>query len=210
MFIVIEGIDGAGCETQAKALYNKLTHQYPQSRTHFFKYPHYDDAVGKMIKDFLYKNKDLSPKEQFLLYSLQFIHDAPKIKQLRTNHQPSEKNFIIADRYFTSTLCYQTLEGVALDKALRFADDFKIEKPELVFYLNVRPEIAMKRKSGEKKEKNRREKDFPFIQKTYQQYAYLIKNQVWTRWVNIDGNKGIEEITKDIYNKLLSLISLKP
>ena len=24
----------------------------------------------------------------------------------------------------------------------------------------------------------------------------LVEKQVWTKWVNIDGNKGIEEITK--------------
>jgi dTMP kinase len=196
MFIVIEGIDGAGCETQAKNLYHlfKKTKRSP----YFFKYPNYEKNIGRLIKDFLYQNKNLSAESQFLLYSLQFLLDKEEIAKRR------KKDIVIADRYFTSTLCYQTLEGVDLDKALRFASDFKIEKPDLVFYLNVRPEIAIQRKSSEEKVKNRREKDFEFIRKTYQRYNYLIKNQIWARWVEINGERAIDEITKEIYNKTIS------
>ena len=116
-----------------------------------------------------------------------------------------KSGIVIADRYFTTALCYQTLEGVDLKKALQFANDFQIEKPDLVFYLDVNPETAIKRKFGEDKEKNRREKDFEFIRKTYKQYQILVEKQVWTKWININGNKSVDEVTKDIYNKLTSL-----
>jgi dTMP kinase len=197
MFIVIEGIDGAGCETQGKNLLKMCKGLINQTPT-LIKYPDYERIVGRFIKDFLYQNKDLSAEQQFLLYSLQFIMDKNLIAEKR------KKGILIADRYFTTTLCYQTLEGIRLEKALNFASDFGIEKPDLVFYIKVNPDTAIKRKFGEQKEKNRREKDFEFIRKTYTQYESLVKNQVWTKWVTIDGNKGIEEITKDIYNKLLN------
>lgn len=196
MFIVIEGIDGAGCETQGKNLVKLLNDN--QKTASLIKYPDYDRNVGKLIKDFLYLNKNLSAEQQFLLYSLQFLMDKELIAEKR------KKEILVADRYFTTTLCYQTLEGVRLDKALNFASDFGIEKPDQVFYIKVDPEVAIKRKSDEQKEKNRREKDFDFIRKTYQQYENLMKDQVWTKWIEIDGNKGIDEITKDIYNKLLN------
>lgn len=198
MFIVIEGIDGAGCETQAKLITSKLAKQ--DNRVTFLKYPHYDDSVGKMIKQFLYENKNLDAKHQFLLYSMQFINDAKKISEA------SKKGVIVADRYFTSALCFQTLEGIELAVALRFASDFKIEKPDLVIYLDVNPDTAIKRKYGENKEKNRREKDFEFIKKTYEQYDKLIRDQVWTKWVRIDGNKAIDVVTKEIYNKITNYI----
>jgi len=197
MFIVIEGIDGAGCETQAKNLLGLLRSNGKLAS--LIKYPDYERNVGKLIKDFLYQNKNLSAEQQFLLYSLQFLMDKDLISQKR------KEEIIIADRYFTTALCYQTLEGVPLEKEVRFADDFKLEKPDAVFYLNVDPDIAIKRKFGEDKEKNRREKDFEFIRKTHKQYDVLVKDQVWTKWVNIDGNKGIDEITKDIYNKITNL-----
>jgi dTMP kinase len=196
MFVVIEGIDGAGCETQAKLIAKKIRTEQCSVPTKLIKYPDYEKNVGRLIKEFLYQNKNLSAEAQFLLYSLQFILDKEEIRKRRKNQ------IIIADRYFTSALCYQTLEGVNLRTALRFASDFKIEKPDLVFYLNVQPEIAIQRKFGEAKEKNRREKDFQFIKKTYEQYQKLIKNQVWTRWVEIDGERKVDEISEEIYNNL--------
>ena len=201
MFYVIEGIDGAGCETQGKNLVKLLNAN--KKTASLIKYPDYERNVGKLIKDFLYQNKNLSGEQQFLLYSLQFLMDKEIIVEKRKN------GILIADRYFTTTLCYQTLEGIRLEKALNFASDFGIEKPDLVFYIKVDPDIAIKRKFGEQKEKNRREKDFDFIRKTYTQYESLVKNQVWTKWVEIDGNKGIEEITKNIYNKLVQKSNIK-
>jgi dTMP kinase len=195
MFIVIEGIDGAGCETQGKNILKMCKEQKFLFPT-LIKYPDYERNVGKLIKDFLYQNKNLSAEQQFLLYSLQFLMDKEMIVEKR------KSGILIADRYFTTTLCYQTLEGIRLEKALNFASDFGIEKPDLVFYIKVDPDIAIKRKFGEQKEKNRREKDFDFIRKTHKQYNYLVKNQVWTKWVEIDGEKGIDEVTKDIYNKI--------
>lgn len=194
MFIVIEGIDGAGCETQGKNIVKLL--QSNKKTASLIKYPDYERNVGKLIKDFLYQNKNLSGEQQFLLYSLQFLMDKEIITEKR------KKEILVADRYFTTTLCYQTLEGIRLEKALNFASDFGIEKPDLVFYIKVDPDIAIKRKFGEDKEKNRREKDFDFIRKTYIQYENLVKNQIWTKWVEIDGNKSIDEVTKEIYNKI--------
>ena len=195
MFIVIEGIDGAGCETQAKNLAKML--QEVGKTVSLIKYPDYDRNVGKLIKEFLYQNKDLTAEQQFLLYTLQFVMDSQMIAKKRQNE------IVIADRYFTTTLCYQTLEGIDLQMALDFAKNFKIELPDAVYYLNVNSDTAIKRKGGEDKEKNRREKDFEFIRRTYAQYETLVKNQVWAKWVDIDGNKSIEEVTKDIYNKLI-------
>lgn len=197
MFVVIEGIDGAGCETQGKNIISRL--QESGEKTSLIKYPDYERNVGKLIKEFLYQNKDLTAEQQFLLYTMQFVMDARMIAKKRKNE------VVIADRYFTTTLCYQTLEGVDMKIALDYAKNFKIEVPDAVFYLNVDPDIAIKRKFGEDKEKNRREKDFEFIRKTQKKYGELVKNQVWSKWIDIDGNKGIEEITEDIYNKLLNL-----
>jgi len=199
MFIVIEGIDGAGCETQGKNLLKMLEGRNNPSPTSLIKYPDYDRNVGKIIRDFLYENKGLTPKQQFLLYTMQFVMDKKMIEERRKNE------ILIADRYFSTTLCYQTLEGIDIKMALDFAKNFEIEVPDAIFYLNVDPDIAIKRKHGEDKEKNFREKDFDFIRKTAEQYKILVEKQVWGKWINIDGNKGIEEITKNIYDKLLSI-----
>ena len=202
MFIVIEGIDGAGCETQGKNLLKMCADSTDRSRPvpTLIKYPDYDRNVGKIIREFLYDNKGLTPEQQFLLYTMQFVMDKKMISEKRKD------KILISDRYFSTTLCYQTLEGIDMKMALDFAKNFQIEVPDAIFYLNVDPEIAIKRKQGEDKEKNFREKDFNFIRKTHKQYQMLVDSQVWGKWINIDGNnKEIDEITKDIYNEMLNL-----
>ena len=187
-------------------IFRKLkNHQVPsevegeKKSVFLIKYPDYERNVGKIIREFLYQNKNLTAEQQFLLYSLQFLMDKKMIAEKRKD------GILIADRYFSTALCYQTLEGVDMIKAVNFADDFGIEKPDAVIYLNVDPDIAIKRKFGEDKEKNFREKDFDFIRKTHKQYQMLVEKQVWTKWINIDGNKGIEEITRNIYNEILKI-----
>ncbi|KKP72169.1 MAG: putative thymidylate kinase [Candidatus Roizmanbacteria bacterium GW2011_GWA2_35_19] len=210
MFIVIEGIDGAGCETQGKRLLNMINHHSGERgdgkltsdarmTATLIKYPDYERNVGKIIREFLYQNKDLTAEQQFLLYTMQFIMDKKMIAERRKDE------ILIADRYFSTTLCYQTLEGIDMTMALDYAKNFQIEVPDAVFYLNVDPDIAIKRKHGEDKEKNFREKDFDFIRKTHKKYQELVDQQVWTKWVNIDGNKAVEEVTKAIYNVITNI-----
>ena len=194
MFIVIEGIDGAGCETQAKMI---LDHFKNHQQIELIKFPHYDTPVGQMIRDFLYRNQKMNAQEQFLLYTMQFIFDEPMIREkLSGGHMGSP--LLIADRYFTTTLCYQTLEGIDEKVALQYADNFGIIRPDVVFFLDVKPETAIKWKFGEDKEKNFREKDTKFIKRTYDKYQDLISRQVWTRWVKINGEQPKEKVTEEI------------
>ncbi len=198
MFIVIEGIDGAGCETQATALIEALTKA--GKKPFYIKFPHYDTPVGKMIRDFLYENKvKHSADEQFLLYTLQFIFDKELIKEKMKDH------VVIADRYFSTTLCYQTLEGFSEEKAVRYAEDFSIMKPDAVLYLDVSPDTAIKWKYGEDKEKNFRENDHSFIRRTYEKYKDLVKRSVWARWIRVNGEQAKEKVTAELLTIINSL-----
>lgn len=224
MFIVIEGIDGAGCETQATALIDSLTKA--GKKPFYIKFPHYDTPVGKMIRDFLYgvkvnvaSSKDAtqgaviannsssnlrtspmhSADEQFLLYTLQFIFDKELIREKMKDH------VVIADRYFSTTLCYQTLEGFDEEKAVRYAQDFTIVKPDAVLYLDVSPDTAIKWKYGENKEKNFRENDHSFIRRTYEKYKDLVKRNVWARWIRINGEQSKEKVTAELLTIINSL-----
>ncbi len=198
MFIVIEGIDGAGCETQATRLIEELTKQ--GKKPYYIKFPHYDTPVGKMIQTFLYENKvKHSADEQFLLYTLQFVFDKEQIREKTKDH------IVIADRYFSTTLCYQTLEGFSEEKALGFAADFDILKPDAVLYLDVTPDTAIKWKYGEQKEKNFRENDHSFIRRTYEKYQDLVKRQVWTKWIRVHGEQSKEKVTEELITIINSL-----
>lgn len=194
MFFVIDSIDGGGSETQGKLVAKALEKQGKEVSIKSF--PEYKSAIGKTIREFLYENKSLPVEQQFLLYSLQFVVAAEAITK------ESKKDIVIADRYFTTTLVYQTLQGMSEEVCLRFARDFGIIVPQVVFFLDVSPETAYKWKHGEGKQINRWEQDLAFMKKTYKKYSDLCDRQVFAKWIRINGEQSKEAVTKEILSHL--------
>lgn len=198
MFFVIDSIDGGGSETQGKMVSEALEKQGYKVFLHHF--PHYDTAIGKSIREFLYDHKDLTVEKQFLLYTMQFIFDAEEIQK------ESEEGIVIADRYFTTTLVFQTLQGFPEEKALEFADTFGILKPEKIFFLDVDPETAYKWKHGEDKEKNAWEEDMEFMRKTYTKYLDLCQRNIFASWSKIIGERTKQEVCDTIVEEILDIL----
>lgn len=198
MFIVLEGIDGAGCGAQRKAL-EKLG-KLNDKPIFTLKYPHYKDSVGKAVHSFLHQKFDLSVEAQFLLYTFQMVTERKKIADLR------KKGILACDRYFTSTLCYQTVLGFPLQKALVFAKIFQIEIPDLVIFLDVTPKTALKRKEKEDGKINldRYEKDLKMMQKVDNMYQKLAEFHIFAPWVRVDGRRPIKAVTEEILQVILT------
>lgn len=194
MFFVIDSIDGGGSETQGKLVAEALEKQ--GKKTIVKSFPEYKTPIGKTIREFLYDNKSLPVEQQFLLYGLQFVVASGAISQ------ESKKNVVIADRYFTTALVYQTLQGMSEDVCLRFAKDFGIIVPKVVFFLDVSPETAYTWKHGEGKEINRWEQDLAFMEKTYKKYNDLCDRNVFAKWIRINGEQSKAEVTKEILSHL--------
>ena len=190
-FIVLEGIDGAGCETQTRLLFNYFRKQNKSVEKLY--YPDYRNPIGKLIHQYLHKVYEFPADVQLLLYCADFLKDKDKI-----NKWLKQGKIIICDRYFTSTLAYQGLRGVSVKKALEFAELFGLPKPNLIIYLKVKPEISIKRKYKEKKKLDRNEADKLFLTRVAKYYQKLIKRQIFGKWVVIDGEKSINKVTEQI------------
>ena len=193
MFIVIEGIDGAGGETQSKQLTKEL------ENTKLLSYPDYTGPIGKLIDAYLHKQHEFSKEIQLLLYFADFLKDKEKI-----NKWLKEGKTIIADRYFTTTIAYQCFQGVSLDTALATSKLFDLPIPDLVFYLDITPETSMKRKHKEKDELDRFEEDKQFLENLTHSYKQLAKEQILTKWVIINGEQPLEKVTQDIQYEIRS------
>lgn len=190
-FIVFEGIDGSGKTTQIELLINDLQRQGKQ--VEMIHYPDYEKGIGKLIHDFLYKKYDFSPETQFLLYFADFIKDKEKIKQWL-----NQDKIVIADRYFTTTIAYQCLKGFTLEKALNIAQEFSLLKPDMVIYIDIPADIAIDRKFKEKGNLDRHEEDYQFLTNLRGVYKKLVANQVFAKWVVIDGAKEIKEVFNQV------------
>ncbi|MCJ7816913.1 MAG: dTMP kinase, partial [Candidatus Aenigmarchaeota archaeon] len=168
--VVIEGIDGAGGETQSKKLLQYFqSKKIPCERVY---YPEYGNPIGDFIHDYLHKKHDLPVDMQFLLYATDMVKDRDKVLGWL-----KQGKVVIADRYFTSMLAYQGL-GFPIENALKFAEIFSLPKPDIILFLRISPETSIKRKKVEKRNLDRNEGDRAFLSKVSASYESLIKNQV--------------------------------
>lgn len=185
--IVIEGIDGAGKETQSKKLLEYLRGR--KIPCELVSYPDYGNPIGDFIHDYLKGKHELPADVQFLFYGLDMVKDRDRILEwLR------QGKAVIADRYITSAMAYQVLRGFPLESALRFVEIFSLPKPDFIFYLKTPPETSMKRKKGEKRDLDRNERDLRLLENVSKSYESLVRKQVWASWFVIDGEKSIEEV----------------
>lgn len=191
-FIVIEGIDGAGCGTQTELLKENLNARLPKPVLHL-RYPNYNNPIGSTIHEFLHGSFRLNVETQFILYALDMLNDMNIIKDAL-----GKGRIVLADRYLTTTLAFQGVQGFPLEKALKFADLFDFIKPDIIFYLKVSSKTSMIRKKKEKTNLDIFESDMQFRKKVSQQYDYLAKNNIFGKWVIIDGEKSIEAVFEDI------------
>ncbi|MDD3292840.1 MAG: dTMP kinase [Candidatus Pacebacteria bacterium] len=195
-FIIIEGIDGCGGETQTRLLSDFLLKQGKEIKE--LTYPQYDKPIGQLIHNFLYEKYDLSPEVQALIYFSEFVKDKEEIKK-----DIDEGKILISDRYFTSTLVYQGLRGVELEKLISLSNLFDIVRPDMCIYLKISPETSRKRKSKEKQgDLDRNERDLELLKNLVNVYDKVAKNNLFCKWEIINGEQSIEEV----HNQIIKLI----
>lgn len=191
-FIVIEGIDGAGGETQSKLLKKFLEEK--GKKVLLLRYPDRKGYIGKVIiYQFLEKSLDISPKTLFLLYFTDFMKDSELIRK-----SLKKGIYVIADRYFTSTLAHQSVQGININTMLKIADLMNLPKPDLAIFLKISPETSLQRKYKEKKKLDRFERDKKFLTKVAKKYEELARKNIFCEWKIIDGEKSKQEVFKEI------------
>ncbi|MDY6770829.1 MAG: dTMP kinase [Candidatus Nanohaloarchaea archaeon] len=216
LFIVIEGTDASGKETQARRLTERL-----EENGHDVKYaefPAYDTEFGQLVADYLrgeYGDMDDLPVElRSLLYSLDRY-------QFKDEYQDflDSGGILIANRYSQSNFAYQTVD-VPEDEQDELVDwmkqvDSRLPQPDHVFFLNLPIEAARKfmAEKGERdyldgENKDIHEKDVEFQRKVAERYLDLAEQEHWTviDCVEDDDIRSIDNIHSDLVDRLETML----
>ena len=194
-FIVIEGIDGCGGETQTNFLSEFLSKKGYDIKLK--SYPENEGPIGQVIDNFLHKKYDFPIDTETLIYFADFTKDTEEMKKYL------ESGIIISDRYFTSTIVYQCLKGFPLEKMLQLSEIFKLPKPDLCIYIKISAETSFNRKMKEKGGNlDRHEENKKFLKEVAEGYEKIAENNIFCEWSIIDGEKSIEEVSQDILKLL--------
>ena len=142
MFIVLEGIDGAGTTTQAERIISWL--QAQGRRAHFTCEPS-DGTIGRMIRgalggQLLGHGDALLPAE-----SLALLFAADRADHWSNEIEPLLRRGVdvICDRYLYSSLAYQGLE---LEESWVASLNNPFPQPDLLLFVHVSPEVASARR----------------------------------------------------------------
>ncbi|WP_061219166.1 dTMP kinase [Leptospira weilii] len=197
IFAVFEGIDGSGKSTLCKSLVEKLVERGIPS-VNFTEPTNFE--TGKYLRKFLRGEIELGREEQINA----FLND--REESLRQNILPSLESGrnVLLDRYMYSTAAYQSdddlLPESIIEKNLR--RNFKI--PDLLFYLDLSPEIALERLNRRKEEKERFE-TLVQLEKIHSAYEKILPKET----IRIDGEKGQDEIVLECLEIFLKNINRK-
>ena len=201
--IVIEGIDGAGKQTQAEMLYNALSENYKVLKLSF---PNYDSDSSVFIKKYL--NGDYGLYDNIYATSTFFAID--RYLTLREVNF-TLYDFIICDRYTQSNMIHQgakLLDEPEKRKYIAWLKEYeykklKIPEPDFIFYLYLPLDTALERISN--REKKHENGDIHEENQEYMKTVSVNAKEIAEseNWNIIDcENKSKEEIHKNILNIL--------
>jgi len=188
-FMCVEGLDGCGKTTQTKILVKELKKMgyeaiYTAEPSH--------GKIGRFIKRYcLHGGKRVSSIVEALLFA------ADRYEHVENEVVPALKmgKIVVSDRYVYSSLAYQGAAGLSLDW-IRKINQHALT-PDLAIYIDVEPEIVVKRLKPKKSVMENLETQ----RKVREVYMHFVESG---ELVRVNGNKPIEEVAKEILSIVLS------
>lgn len=219
--IVIEGTDSSGKETQTKKLYERLANEVEKVRK--ISFPNYESPACEPVKMYLagaFGDNALNINPYPV--STMFAIDRYASYKMDWESFYNAGGIIVTDRYITSNMVHQASKIENIDeksKYLGWLEDLEynkmgIPKPDLVIFLNMPTEMAVKlmeaRKNkitGEEK-KDIHEKDTSYLKKSYDNACDIAKKYNWQEIKCVENKrlKTIEEIGEEIYTLVKEIL----
>ena len=188
MYIVFEGIDGAGKTTQIRK-----TKEWLEQNGHLVEtvVEPTDSPVGKLIRKTLQRKDATTDRIQKTL-GLLFAAD----RILIMDELSDEKKIILSDRSFVSSLAYQQ-PADWISELNKYA-----KKPDLIILLDLDVKKSVLRSNQEDEFENEE-----FLSKVRDNYLDIIKN---FNHEIIDANNGVNKVSSDIKKAIAPYVGLCP
>jgi dTMP kinase len=191
VFICIEGLDASGKTTHAHRLVRNLRRKgfdavYTTEPSR--------GEIGRFIRTYILQRKRRVPS---VVEALLFAVD--RVDHVEKEIKPALENgkIVVSDRYVYSSLAYQGAAGLDL-KWIEEINRLALP-PDLAIYIDVPPEVVVKRLRRKKSVMERLETQ----RKVREVYMKFLKNG---KLVPVDGNRRKDEVAKDILKVILDFL----
>ncbi len=196
MFIVFEGLEGAGKEAVSKWCKRYLKKE--GKRVEELSYPDREGRFARIMDEILTGKATISPTSQFLVFLADITKDQEKIERWM-----DEGKTVVADRYFFSTIAYQQMSPETAEKIF---NELKLVKPTVVFYLNITPDISVGRTKNERKHFSRYAANKERLLHAKLKYQIMLEKNLISKWIEIDATKPLEETIQEVKKRLDKMI----
>jgi dTMP kinase len=190
-FIVIEGLDGSGKTTQAKLLVERLQ----KSHNAVYTTEPSCGRIGSFIRDrCLYEEKRLDCAVEALLFA------ADRVEHIQNEVAPAldEGKLVVSDRYVYSSLAYQGSAGLNIDW-INAINKLAL-KPDLAVFIDVAPEIVLKRL-------NRKKSIMETLETQKKVREIYLKFVAIGPLVRIDGDMPVADLSEALYTRVLRFLA---
>ncbi|MBI2542015.1 dTMP kinase [Candidatus Woesearchaeota archaeon] len=194
MFIVVDGIDGSGKSEIVKMLHNYLFSKHKKYRILTTREPTHG-KYGSRIRTMLREEKAPESSSKKLLDL--FIKDRQEhlktaISPFLKNSGENEVNIVICDRYYYSTIAFQSAQGLNTKELI--SKNISLRKPDIAFILDLEPSAALERITHRKKEKFEQLEFMKKIRSNFLKLPGLLKDNIKI----IDSNRSLNEVFESI------------
>lgn len=198
LFISMEGPDGSGKTTQIEKLqkyfvksgYEVIITREPGGT-----------SVSEKIRNIILDVENISLSDM----TEAFLYAASRAQHIDEKIKPAlEKGkVVISDRFVDSSIVYQGYaRGIGID-IVEAINNYAIQGviPDITFFFDIEPEIAMKRKVNQKSLDRLEQEHISFHNKVYEGYKILLKRYP-KRIKSIDARQSVEDIQQQIMNEI--------
>ncbi len=203
LFVVLEGIDGAGTTTQAERLCEALRAEDVRARV--TREPS-DGPIGTLIRQALTGRVSLPNGGGPLnAQTLALLFAADRTDHLEAQVLPwvDRGDVVLCDRYVLSSLAYQ---GASLPVDWVEGINAFASPPDLTLFLEVPPEVAAHRRAGRGGEAELYEEEALQRKIAARYLDALGRRRRRERIVRIDGTLPIDEVTRQALDAIRSLL----
>ena len=197
MFVTFEGLDGSGTTTQTELLREHLT---ALGRDVVATREPGGTDLGERVRELVLGGTEISPWAEAALFA------AARAELVAEVIQPALERGadVVCDRYLDSSLAYQGLaRGLGVDRVLALnIDAIRGVLPDVTFLLLLDPDAARER-SGPPADRIEREGDdfLRAVDKAYRELGSIFAGRI----VTIDASRSVDEVAKEVRDKLPGL-----
>ena len=196
MFIVFEGIDGSGKETQMFELARHIRTRNKYQDVVLTHEPWKSDEIKKKLSE------DKSAYSDGIKMARLYVEDRANHSE-EINFRLNEGYFVLCDRYKMSTCAYQWTQGVDLFSLFKMHDNKGIIKPDLNIFIDISSELAQQRRIGRGESKEKFE-DWNFQKNLVSHYHSLVSRVdaegLFGEVLSVNGRGSVDEVFEGVKN----------